>query len=107
PALAARPRGRARLDRTLGLARLALGLYPALLVRDLVALLDHGQVHEAGHRVGEQVEVLLPVAWGVRPGLHLVDREGEGRAIALRGGRPELADDDGPADARRAGHGVT
>ena len=62
---------------------------------------------EARHRVGQQLEVLLPVARRVRPGLHLVDRESQGRAIPLGRGRPELGDDGGPADARRAGHGVT
>src|SRR5437016_6384599 len=87
-----------------GLRALALGPGPALLVGDLVALLDDEQIGEAGHGVGDQVEVLVPVAGCVGERLHLVEGEGEGGAVALPRGQAQEIEDPGPADARRASH---
>src|SRR5437870_6020330 len=87
-----------------GLRALALGPGPALLVGDLVALLDDEQIGEAGHGVGDQVEVLVPVAGCVGERLHLLEGEGEGGAVALHRGQAQEIEDPGPADARRASH---
>jgi len=88
----------------LRLARLPRDLHPPLLVRDLVALLDHGQVDEAGEGMRQQLQVLLPVPGRVGPRLHLIHREGQGRAVALLGGEPKLSEDDATADARGSSH---
>src|SRR5438552_2233202 len=87
-----------------GLRALALGPGPALLVGDLVPLLDDEQIGEAGHGVGDQVEVLVPVAGRVGERLHLVEGKGEGGAVALLRGQAQEIEDPGPADARRASH---
>jgi hypothetical protein len=98
-----RARGRT-LDAACGLGALALGLDPALLTGNLLALLDHRHVDEARERVAEQIEVSLPVARRQGPELHLLDRQRERDAVALAGGELELGQDGGAAQARGPRH---
>src|SRR6266849_2979639 len=86
------------------LRTLALGTGPAFLMSDLVALLDHEQIGEAGHGMDEQVQVLVPVAGRIREGLHLVESEGEGAPVAFPRGQPQEVKHPGAADPRRASH---
>src|SRR5207247_6227117 len=82
-----------------GLRALALGPGPALLVGDLVALLDDEQIGEAGHGVGDQVEVLVPVAGLVGERLYLVEGKCGGVAVALPFGQPPELRDPRPASS--------
>src|SRR5213593_1372131 len=41
---------------------LPLGASPALLMGDLVSLLDHHEIDEASERIAQELEVLVPVA---------------------------------------------
>src|ERR1700730_13506413 len=86
------------------LRALALGPGPALLMGDLVTLLDDEKIGETGHGVGDQVKVLVPVAGRVGERLHLVEGEGEGGPVALLRGQAQEIEDPGAADARRASH---
>src|SRR5262249_37805164 len=81
---------------------------PALLARDLVALLDDEKVDDAGQRVADEGQIPDPVARREGEGPHLVQREREGGAVALARGEPEVVEDPGLAggpagsDARAA-----
>src|SRR6266545_808779 len=79
------------------LPALALGPDPAFLAGDFLPLLDHREVHEPGQRMGQELQVLHPVARRVGPRLHLLGRQREGDTITLPGGQLELTDDGGPA----------
>src|SRR6266511_4616105 len=96
------PRGRLRGWRR----ALALGAGPALLMRDLVALLDHEEIDEPCRRVGQQLEVFGPVARRVGESLHLVYREGERGPVTPAGRQPQQLEHARTADARRASHAL-
>src|SRR5262249_42876043 len=90
---AARPRGLLRsLGRWTGSARLPPRLGPALLPRDLVALLEDKQVHDAGQRVADQREVTGRVARRERECPHLVERQRERRPVPPARGRAEVVE---------------
>src|SRR5262245_2515536 len=92
------PRGRGLLG------PLAPGARPAFLMGDFVTLLDDEEIHEAGQRICQELEVVLPVARRIGEGLHLVDGEAQRGPIALSRGELELLQDPRAADARGTGH---
>src|SRR6202171_4757738 len=63
-------RSLAGAGRRLGRRALALRPRPALLVGDLVSLLDQQEVDQARQRVGEELEVPVPVSRRVCQRLH-------------------------------------
>src|SRR5215510_15855915 len=83
---------------------LAPGTRPAFLMGDLVTLLDHEEIHEAGQRIRQELEVVLPVARRIGEGLHLIDGETQRGPIAFARGELELLQDPRAADARGTGH---
>src|SRR3990172_7874373 len=101
---APRPGGLGGASRRLGGGALALRPHPTLLVGDLIPLLDQQEVDQPRQRVGEELEVLVPVPRRVGQRLHLLGREHERPAVAFAGRQPELLDDARPGDAGWAGH---
>src|SRR5439155_16398292 len=99
PPAAARARPRPFLLRLrLRLRRLRPRKLPAFLIRDAVPLFDHQQIHEARERVGQERQILFPVARRMGEGAHLVKSQGERRPVAAPGGELQVADQPGLAD---------
>src|SRR5258705_5155325 len=81
-----------------------LGARPALLMGDLVSLLDHHEIDEAGEGIAQELEVFVPVARRIGESFHLVGGEHQGTPVPLPRGQPQLLEDARATYARGACH---